>query len=42
MARKLLVALWKYLERGEAIEGAVLVPWERKLGQRESEGRVAG
>ena len=42
LARKLLVALWKYLERGEAIEGAVLVPWERKLGQRESEGRVAG
>jgi transposase len=42
LARKLLVALWKYLERGEALEGAVRVPWEQKLGQRESEGRVAG
>jgi transposase len=34
LARKLLVALWKYLERGEVPEGATLVPWEKKLNGR--------
>jgi transposase len=36
LARKLLVALWKYLERGEVPPGAMLVDWKNKLG-----GRVA-
>ena len=30
LARKLLVALWKYLETGELPEGAVLVDWQSK------------
>ena len=30
LARKLLVALWKYLETGEVPEGAELVGWEKK------------
>jgi transposase len=34
LARKLLVALWKYLERGEAPPGATLVDWKNKLGGR--------
>jgi transposase len=34
LARKLLVALWKYLEHGEVPEGATLVPWEKKLNGR--------
>jgi transposase len=34
LARKLLVALWKYLEPGEVPEGATLVPWEKKLNGR--------
>jgi hypothetical protein len=34
LARKLVVALWKYLERGEVPEGATLVPWEKKLNGR--------
>jgi transposase len=34
MARKLLVALWRYLETGEVPEGAVLVDWEAKLKGR--------
>jgi transposase len=32
LARKLLVALWKYLERGEVPEGAIVVPWKQKFG----------
>jgi transposase len=32
LARKLLVALWKYLERGEVPEGAIVVPWQQKFG----------
>jgi transposase len=32
LARKLLVALWRYLERGEAPAGAELVDWRSKLG----------
>jgi transposase len=34
LARKLAVALWKYLERGEEPEGALKVPWEKKLNGR--------
>jgi transposase len=34
LARKLLVALWKYLEGGEVPEGAELVPWQKKLNGR--------
>jgi hypothetical protein len=33
-ARKLAVALWKYLERGEEPEGASKVPWEKELNGR--------
>jgi transposase len=35
LARKILVALWKYLDRGEVPEGAELVPWHQKLGVKE-------
>ena len=31
LARKLLVALWKYVERGEVPEGAEVVGWEKKV-----------
>jgi transposase len=31
LARKLLIALWKYLERDEIPEGATLVDWRAKL-----------
>ena len=31
LARKLLIALWKYLDQGEVPEGAEFKPWERKL-----------
>ncbi len=34
LARKLLIALWKYLEQGEVPEGATTVPWEKKLNGR--------
>jgi transposase len=34
LARKLLIALWKYLEGGEVPEGAEVVPWEKKLNGR--------
>jgi transposase len=34
LARKLLVAFWKYLEQGEVPEGAVEVPWSQKLSGR--------
>jgi transposase len=34
LARKLLVALWKYLERGEVPEGAEFTPWIKKLNGR--------
>jgi len=32
LARKLLVALWRYLETGEAPQGAKLVDWHTKVG----------
>lgn len=31
LARKLLIALWRWATQGEVPEGAVLVPWESKL-----------
>jgi transposase len=31
LARKLLIALWRYVERGEVPEGAIEVNWEKKL-----------
>ena len=34
LARKLLIALWKYLEHGDVPEGATTVPWEKKLNGR--------
>ena len=34
LARKLLIALWKYLERDEVPEGALLVDWKEKLSGR--------
>jgi transposase len=34
LARKLLIALWKYLEGGEVPEGAEVVPWPKKLNNR--------
>jgi hypothetical protein len=34
LARKLLVALWKYLERGEVPAGAELTTWEQKVNAR--------
>jgi hypothetical protein len=34
LARKLVVALWRYLEKGIPPEGAILVPWYTKAGLR--------
>jgi transposase len=34
LARKLLIALWKYLKHGEIPAGARLTDWERKVGRR--------
>lgn len=34
LARKLLIALWRYLDQGEVPEGAAFTPWEEKLGGR--------
>ena len=34
LARKLLVALWKYVSQGEVPEGAEVVPWRQKLSHR--------
>ena len=33
LARKLLVALWRYLERGEVPAGARLVSWKAKVNR---------
>jgi transposase len=33
LARKLLIALWKYLEHGEVPEGAKLTDWKTKLAK---------
>lgn len=32
LARKLLIALWRYWRDGEVPPGAVIVPWQNKLG----------
>ena len=34
LARRLLIALWKYLDRGEVPEGAQFTPWKKKLNGR--------
>jgi transposase len=34
LARKLLVALWRYVDFGELPEGAELMPWQKKLNGR--------
>lgn len=34
LARKLLIALWRYLEEGEVPEGAEFTPWEKELNGR--------
>jgi transposase len=34
LARKLIIALWRYLEKGIPPEGAILVPWYTKVGLR--------
>jgi transposase len=39
LARKLLVALWKYEEGGEAPAGAVMVGWENKTGYKGAKAR---
>ena len=36
LARKLVVALWRYLEKGIPPEGAILVPWYTKVGLRKA------
>ena len=41
LARKLLIALWKYLDQGEVPEGAEFTPWEKKLNGRMPAGEVA-
>ena len=41
MARKLLIALWKYVEHGEIPEGARLVGWRTKIsGKRTGVGQA--
>jgi transposase len=34
LARKLLIALWRYLDHGEVPEGAEFTPWPKKLNGR--------
>jgi transposase len=41
LARKLLVALWRYLDQGEVPEGAEFTPWEKKLNGRMPAGSAA-
>jgi transposase len=41
LARKLLIALWRYLERGEVPEGAEFTPWEKKLNGRMPAGSAS-
>jgi transposase len=42
VARKLLIALWKYLEQGEVPAGAKVVGWPGKLSSRAKCGREQG
>jgi transposase len=37
LARKLLIALWKYLERGEVPAGSLLTMWQLKVGIKKPE-----
>jgi transposase len=37
LARKLLVALWRYLETGEVPKGAETVAWKTKMAGRKQE-----
>jgi len=41
LARKLLIALWRYLEHGEAPPGAKLVPWEAKMHVKQADAAAA-
>jgi transposase len=41
LARKLLIALWKYLDQGEVPEGAECTPWQKKLNGRMPAGEIA-
>jgi hypothetical protein len=41
LARKLLIALWRHLERGEVPEGAAFTPWEKKLNGRMPAGSAS-
>jgi transposase len=41
LARKLLIALWKYLDRGEIPQGAILVDWKQKLNGKPPSSRRA-
>ena len=41
LARKLLIALWKYLDHGEVPEGAEGTAWEKKLNGRMPAGEMA-
>jgi transposase len=41
LARKLLIALWRYLDGGEVPEGAEFTPWEKKLNGRMPAGSAA-
>lgn len=42
LARKLLVALWRYLEVGEVPSGASTVPWKKGLQERSAEAMPTG
>jgi transposase len=41
LARRLLIALWRYLEQGEVPEGAEFTPWAKKLNGRMPAGMEA-
>jgi transposase len=41
LARRLLIALWRYLDQGEVPEGAEFTPWEKKLNGRMPAGASA-
>lgn len=41
LARKLVIALWRYVDQGEVPAGAVLVSWEKKLNGRLPAGQSA-
>jgi hypothetical protein len=41
LARKLLIALWRYLDQGEVPEGAEFTPWVKTLNGRMPAGSAA-